>query len=93
LLGKIFFTPYGKEFFTYLPNFLYCGSGIKEFIERIGANIYPDYGIKHLWDCIVINSASIGNSFQWFVSAIQKNFSPVLHGFQEILAEIGEKIQ
>lgn len=77
-----------------VPNFLYWGSGIKEFIERISANIYTEHDIKHLWDCIVINSASIGNAFQRFVSDIQKNFSPVLsRGFQEILAEIGEKIQ
>lgn len=58
-----------------VPNLLYLGTGMKEFIDRMSVNINPEKGIKHLWDCIVFNCEAIGN------------------GFQEILTQIGEKIE
>ena len=66
---------------------------MKEFIDRMSININPEKGIKHLWDCIVINYEAIGNGFRQIVSALQKNFSPIPHGFQEIVTQIGEKIE
>lgn len=58
-----------------VPNLLYLGTGMKEFIDRMSVNINPEKDIKHLWDCIVFNCEAIGN------------------GFQEILTQIGEKIE
>lgn len=76
-----------------VPNLLYLGTGMKECIDRMSVNINPEKGIKHLWDCIVFNCVAIGNGFQQIVSTLQRNFSPILHGFQEILTQIGEKIE
>lgn len=76
-----------------LPNFLYLSTGINEFIDRMGTNIYLKQGIKHLRECIVTNGAAIGNCFQQLISDIQKNFAPISHGFQKIVVEIWAKIQ
>lgn len=66
---------------------------MKECIDRMSVNINPEKGIKHLWDCIVFNCVAIGNGFQQIVLTLQRNFSPIPHGFQEILTQIGEKIE
>ena len=76
-----------------VPNLLYLGTGMKEFIDRMSVNINPEKGIKHLLDCIVFNCEAIGNGFQQIVSTLQRNFSSIPHGFQEILTQIGEKIE
>lgn len=76
-----------------VPNLLYLGTGMKECIDRMSVNINPEKGIKHLWDYIVFNCVAIGNGFQQIVSTLQRNFSPIPHGFQEILTQIGEKIE
>lgn len=76
-----------------VPNLLYLGTGMKEFIDRMSVNINLEKGIKHLLDCIVFNCEAIGNGFQQIVSTLQRNFSSIPHGFQEILTHIGEKIE
>lgn len=79
-------------FFTLIvPNFLSLGTGIKEFGNRVGTNIYLEQNLKQLWGCIAANSTAIVIGFKQFLSAIQKNFSPISHGFQQIMSEIGEK--
>lgn len=76
-----------------VPNLLYLGTGMKEFIDRISVNINLEKGIKHLWDYIVFNCKAIGNGFRQIVSTLQRNFAPIQHGFQEILTQIGEIIE
>lgn len=75
-----------------IPNFLYLGSGIKEFGNRIGANIYPEQSLKQLWGCIAANGTRIVNGCKQLCSVIQENFSPISQGFVLLFEKVGEKI-
>lgn len=74
-----------------MPNIMYFGIGMRKLIDKIALNSYPKQSVNQLISSFVANVQFILTGCQHIIKVISDNFSTVSRGFQELLAEIGQK--